>query len=52
MRSRNSVVKMLEVDVIATSHKTATFNMAVNVLERGSLMATPMLKSNAGAQNV
>ena len=45
-RSRYSVIKRLEVDIIVTSHTTSTFNMAdVNKQERESLMATPMLKS-------
>ena len=52
-RPRNSVVKTLGVDVIATSHTTSTFNMAdVNVYECNSSMATPTLKSNAGDQKV
>ena len=52
-RSCNFVVKMLGVDIIMISYTTSTFNMAdVNILERDSLMATPMLKSNTGGQKV
>ena len=52
-RPRNSVVKTLGVDVIATSHTTSAFNMAdVNLYECDSSMATPTLKSNAGDQKV
>ena len=47
--SYNFVVKMLGVDIIATS----TFSMTgVKVLEPDLLIATPMLKSNAGEQKV
>ena len=52
-RSRNTVVKMSEVDIIATSHTTSTFNMAdVNIIEHDSLMETPTLKSNARDQKL
>ena len=50
-RTRNSDVKTLGVDVIATSH--TTYNMTdVNVYKRDSLMASPTLKSDAGDQSV
>ena len=52
-RSRKSVVKTFEFDVIATSHTASNFNMAdINVYEHDSFMATPMLKSNTGDQKV
>ena len=52
-RSRNSVVKSLGDDVIATSHMMSTFNMVeVNVYELDSITANPTLKSKAGDQMV
>ena len=52
-RSRNSVVTTLGVDVIATSQTKSIFEVAdVNVKEHEAFTATPILKSNAGAQKV
>ena len=52
-KSRNSVVKTLGIDVIATSHTTSTFNMVDdNVKGRGSFMAILTLTSNAGDRKV
>ena len=52
-RGSDSVIKMLGVDVIATSDTTSAFYMAdINVQELDSWMVTPMLKSDAGDQKV